>query len=99
MRRSPVGLVGTSIRGRSLMGFTESLLDEIRAEVAPSDTVLAEARERLTLTRKIAELLPGALRTYASGSLPQFTVNHPVSDADGGVVLDRRSFLHLGPDG
>jgi hypothetical protein len=81
------------------VGFTEDLLDEIRAEIAPSDTVLAEARERLKLTRKIAELFPGALRTYASGSLPQFTVNHPVSDADGGVVLDRRSFPHLGPDG
>lgn len=81
------------------MGFTEDLLDEIRAEIAPSDIVLAEARERLKLTRKIAERLPGSLRTYASGSLPQFTVNHPVSDADGGVVLDRRSFPHLGPDG
>jgi hypothetical protein len=81
------------------MGLTEDLLDEIRAEIAPSDTVLAEARERLKITRKIAELLPGSLRTYASGSLPQFTVNHPVSDADGGVVLDRRSFPHLGPDG
>lgn len=53
----------------------------------------------MKLTRTIAALFPGALRTYASGSLPQFTVNHPVSDADGGVVLDRRSFPHLGPDG
>ena len=41
---------------------------------------------------------PGALRTYQSGSIAHRTANGD-TDADGGVVLDRRSYPSLGPDG
>ncbi|MFC4950939.1 hypothetical protein [Pseudonocardia sp. GCM10023141] len=81
------------------MSYTVDALDEVRAKIAASDTVLAEARNRLRLVREIASTFPGALRTYASGSIAQFTVNHPVSDGDGGLVLNRRCYPALGPDG
>jgi hypothetical protein len=81
------------------MGHTVTALDEIRAAIAASDTVLTEGRARLRLARDIASSFPGALRTYASGSIAQYTVNHPVSDGDGGLVLDRRFYPNLGPDG
>lgn len=81
------------------MSHTLDILNEVRAAIAASDTVLTEARTRLHLVRDIADTFPGALRTYASGSLPQFTVNHPVSDGDGGLVLNRRCYPELGPEG
>lgn len=81
------------------MGYTLDILDDVRAAIAPSETVLTETRARLRLVRDVAETFPGALRTYASGSLGQHTVNAPISDGDGGLVLDRRSYPDLGPDG
>jgi hypothetical protein len=81
------------------MGHTVDVLDDVRATIAASDTVLTEARDRLRLSRDIASTFPGALRTYASGSIAQYTVNHPVSDGDGGLVLDRRCYPNLGPEG
>jgi hypothetical protein len=81
------------------MGHTNDHLEAVRAQIAPIDVVLAEARSRLRDVRGLASTFPGALRTYASGSLAHRTVNHPVSDGDGGVVLDRRSYPALGPDG
>lgn len=86
------------------MGATDDLLNDIRAQLAPDDTVLKEARERRDTTREAAENFPGALRSFASGSLAHKTANYPVHqrdiglDADAGVVLDRRSFPSLGPD-
>jgi hypothetical protein len=81
------------------MGYTHDLLETVRSQIAPSDVVLTEARTRLSVVRGLAGTFPGALRTYASGSLAHRTVNHPVSDGDGGVVLDRRTYPSLGPDG
>jgi hypothetical protein len=81
------------------MGHTNDYLNTIRGKIAAADTVLAEARERLSLVREIAMDFPGALRTYPSGSLAQFTVNHPVTDGDGGLVLNRIHYPHLGPEG
>jgi hypothetical protein len=49
--------------------------------------------------RKAAERFTGALRSFPSGSLAHRTVNNPVSDGDAGVVLDRRVWFMLGPDG
>ena len=40
-----------------------------------------------------------ALKTFDSGSVAHGTVNKPVSGADRGVVLDRRTYPELGPDG
>ncbi|QIN84503.1 hypothetical protein GBA63_19030 [Rubrobacter tropicus] len=39
------------------------------------------------------------LRTFGSGSLAHATQNDPLNDADAGVVLDRRVYEDLGPDG
>jgi hypothetical protein len=81
------------------MGFIDAFLTDVGSQIAARDDVLAEARARLALIRKIAETFPGALRTYASGSLAHHTFNNPVTDGDGGVVLDRRFYPSLGPDG
>jgi len=77
----------------------ESVLDEVRAAIAPEDEVLAAARERRDAVKKYAEAFRGRLRTFNSGSVAHGTANNPVSDADCGVVLDRRHHGDLGPDG
>jgi hypothetical protein len=81
------------------MGHTTDLLDDVRHRIAAHDLVLGESRTRLQLVRDAAISFPGALHTYGSGSLAQHTVNHPVTDGDGGLVLDRRHCSELGPDG
>lgn len=81
------------------MGHTDDYLNTIRGEIAADDTVLTETRDRLTLVGDIAMGFPGAHRTYCSGSLAQYTVNHPVTDGDGGLVLNRVHYPALGPDG
>lgn len=81
------------------MGFTAEYLTSIRNQIAADDAALAEARLRLALVRDIAKTFPGALYTYASGSLPQHTINAPVTDGDGGLVLNRVTYPALGPEG
>lgn len=81
------------------MGYTEDILNDIRSQTDAHPEPLAEARDRLDLARAAAITFPGALRTYRSGSLPQNTFIHPVGDGDGGLVLDRRVYPMLGPDG
>jgi hypothetical protein len=74
-------------------------------QLAPEDTVIKEARERRDTSKAAGESFPGALRSYNSGSLAHGTANCPVHqrdkglDADCGVVLDRRAYPTLGPDG
>lgn len=86
------------------MGFTEQILDDVRAQLAPEDAALKEARQRREAVRAAAIGFRGALRTFASGSLAHATANCPVHqrdkglDADSGVVLDRRTWSTLGPD-
>jgi hypothetical protein len=74
------------------------VLEEVRQEISASDDDLSEARERRDLVLKAAASFPGALRTFKSGSVAHATVNNPVDDADGGLVLDRRVYVELGPD-
>ena len=87
------------------MSYVDQVLDDVRAQLAPDDVVLKEARERRDLVRAAAESFNGALRTYRSGSLAHGTANCPVHhrdqglDADCGVVLERRVHTLLGPDG
>ncbi|MBT2391449.1 hypothetical protein J7E87_18905 [Streptomyces sp. ISL-1] len=81
------------------MGHTDDILNDIRGQIDAQPEPLEEARRRLGLVRSIADRFPGARRTYASGSLAQHTFIHPVSDGDGGVVLNRRFYPELGPDG
>lgn len=86
------------------MGYTSTVLDDIRSQLAPEDVVLKEARERRDTVRRAAESFPGVLKSYGSGSLAHGTANCPVHqrdkglDADCGVVLDRRAHQLLGPD-
>lgn len=81
------------------MSSVDEILDEIRAVIEPNKPPLDEARKRLQLVRDAAESFPGALRTYRSGSLAVHTMNKPVTDGDGGLVLNRRDYPELGPDG
>ena len=75
------------------------LFEEARARIAVPDDVLKEARERRDLIKKIAEEEFPTLRTFSSGSLAHGTQNDPLNDADVGIVLDRRVYDDLGPDG
>lgn len=79
--------------------FAEEILADVRQQIAADDDVLREARERRSHVTRIARKFPGALRSFSSGSLAHGTVNRPVTDADAGVVLDRRCYADLGPDG
>jgi hypothetical protein len=81
------------------MGCTGDVLDEVRGAIAADDGVLAETRTRRDLVMKLAESYPGVARIFTSGSVTHRTVNDPVSDADAGIVLDRRYYRELGPDG
>ncbi len=74
-------------------------LEEARARIAVDDDVLKTARERRDLIRTILEEEYATLRTFGSGSLAHGTQNSPLADADLGVVLDRRVYPGLGPNG
>lgn len=84
---------------------TAQLLDVIRSQIAPNDEALKEARGRRDAVRDAAEAFGSTNRTFASGSIAHRTANCPVHrrdaglDADCGVVLDRRAYPYLGPDG
>ena len=80
------------------MGTTASILEEILRDTAPGDEILDAVRERQSEVLGTAGRYPGALRTYTSGSVAHRTANDD-TDADGGTVLDRRSYPNLGPDG
>ena len=80
------------------MQNTASYLNEVHAELAPSDDTLFTARSRRDEVLAKARDCPGTLRTYISGSIAHRTANQD-TDADCGVVLDRRSYPKLGPDG
>jgi hypothetical protein len=84
--------------GRTLLTVNE-LFEEARARIAVPDGVLKEARKRRDRIRKIVEEEFATLRTLPSGSLAHGTQNDPLNDADAGVVLDRRVYEDLGPDG
>lgn len=75
------------------------LLNDVRAQIEADREALAEARNRLSIVKDAALTFHGALRTYSSGSLAVHTMNFPVTDGDGGVVLDRRCYQALGPEG
>ena len=81
------------------MGHTDDILSDVQGQIAADDDALAEARKRTNLVLDIALGFPGARRTFRSGSLAVHTFNNPVTDGDGGIVLDRRYYPSLGPDG
>lgn len=75
------------------------LLDDVRDQIEADDAALKEARERLAFVRSKGESFYGALRSYPSGSLAAHTMNEPVTDGDGGLVLNRNYYPGLGPEG
>lgn len=83
----------------STTDFAEKAIKDLHAAVKVDDGVLKEARDRRNLVNRHARDFDGALRTYNSGSVAAGVVIKKVDDADGGVVLDRRTYPELGPDG
>jgi len=81
------------------LDFAGQVLADVRRGIAVDDDVLSETKARRNLVKRHARSFSGALKTFDSGSVAHGTVNKPVSDADGGVVLDRRTYPELGPDG
>lgn len=83
------------------MGLVLDILNDVRKQIAAAEKVLKEAQDRRNLTAKSARDIEGSLRSFRSGSVAHGTVNRPVTDADGGIVLDRRNtkYEKLGPDG
>jgi len=80
------------------MNHIDDILVEIQKKIAPSDETLEAVRSRRDEVLSIAGRYVGALRTYTAGSMAHRTANDD-TDADCGVVLDRRSYHELGPDG
>lgn len=83
----------------SPMSVQDDLLNEVRTKIEARPESLNEARKRLQLVRDSASSFYGSLRTYRSGSLAVHTMNEPVTDGDGGLVLNRNYYPTLGPDG
>ena len=81
------------------MSSLDDLLAEVRTKIEAAKDPLSEARIRLQLVRDSASSFHGVLRTYPSGSLAMHTMNDPVTDGDGGLVLNRIYYPNLGPDG
>lgn len=81
------------------MGLVLDTLNDIQRQIAADDRVLKEARDRRDCVANAAMKIEGALRWFRSGSVAHGTVNRPVTDADSGIVLDRRTYPELGPNG
>jgi len=80
------------------MGTIGKILAQVRSDLAPTDKYLGEARKRRKAVNNAALSFEGTNRKYASGSIAHGTANRD-ADADGGAVLDRRTYGDLGPDG
>jgi len=80
------------------MNYADEILVSIQKKIAPSDETLEAARNRRDEVLSVARGYPGTLRTYKAGSIAHRTANDD-TDADCGVVLDRRTYHELGPDG
>jgi len=80
------------------VGFTTKHLNEVRKKIAPADETLSAARSRRKEVLDSVKGYHGRLRDYSSGSIGHGTANDD-TDADCGMVLDRRTYPELGPDG
>ena len=78
--------------------YTEQMLGDVHARIVVDRAILAVARQRRNAITAAARRFRGALRVFFSGSVAHGTVIFEVEDADGGVVLDRRSYPELGSD-
>lgn len=78
---------------------TKNHLRDIQDQIRTDDKVMAEARRRRNAVLRTAAGYPGMRTTFSSGSIAMGVANDPVLDADGGVIVDRRFYPKLGPDG
>ena len=83
----------------TVMSETANRLEDVEKAISVDDATLDEARRRRRETLDICAGFPGVLGTYKSGSVAMGVVNEPIQDADGGIILDRRRYPGLGPDG
>ena len=74
-------------------------LEDVEKKVNADDEELRDARRRRRETLRICGEFGGVLGTYGSGSVAMGVAVDPVVDADGGMILDRRSYPDLRPDG
>lgn len=81
------------------MSETADRLTDVMKQIAADDDVLRESRERRKVVLGASATFGGVSGTYASGSVAMGVAIDPVEDADGGLILDRRSYPSLGPDG
>jgi hypothetical protein len=81
------------------MSETANRLEDVEKQISANVAALDEARRRRREVLRICGTYGGVLGTYASGSVAMGVVNDPVEDADGGMILDRRQYPDLGPDG
>lgn len=87
------------------MSNTEDVLNDVRAQLAPTEEALDEARRRRDIVKDAAAAFDGVRDSFNSGSLAHRTMNCPIHkrdkgmDADCGVIIDRRRYPLLGPDG
>lgn len=85
------------------MGYTDTLLDDIRSQIQPDETVVKEAKARREIVLTAAASLAGSTRKIRSGSLAHGTAICPIHlrdkglDADGAVVLPS-TWRELGPE-
>lgn len=78
--------------------YINEVLADVLKKIAPSDEILEVVRSRRDEIMAVAGRYVGALRTYMAGAIAHKTANGD-TDADCGVVLDRRTYPKLGPDG
>lgn len=81
------------------MSLANQLITEMLVATKPTKEAIDEARARRDLVKTAAMTYDGALNFIKSGSLAHFTANGTISDADGSLVLDRRTYHEYGPDG
>lgn len=85
------------------MGYTNTLLDDIRSQIQPDETVVKEAKARREIVLTAAADLAGTTKRIRSGSLAHGTAICPIHlrdkglDADGAVVLSS-TWPDLGPE-
>lgn len=82
-----------------MSSFVSAALAEIREQIQPTDVDLRVARDRRDAVLDAVSDFDGVLRVSSSGSLAHGTILKPANDADCGVVLDRRVYPDLGPEG
>jgi hypothetical protein len=87
-----------SQRGEGTVSAATTILNDVRKQLAPTDAVLKQARDRRREVLAAARSFNGYRESYNSGSIAHGTANHDL-DADCGIELDRRTHSTLGPDG